>query len=126
VNTVEAEHIFLENLYRINGKVLVVLQAPWSSYKPEEITLLTKILGSVKLSIEGVQVLCKESVTIKELLNYEPSFILLFGINFTPSIKTYTAETLEGITVINAESLSSLDDIKKKNLWLALKQGFKL
>jgi hypothetical protein len=126
VNSLEAEQIFLENLYLIKGKVLIVLPKPWQLHSAEEITLLTKILGSVKLSLEAVQIIYKEDVTLSELSIYQPSAIILFGVNFTPSIKSFSSETIDGITIIHAEALSSLDDSKKKNLWGALKHGFKL
>lgn len=126
MNPLEAEQIFTEALYLIKGKVIIVLPKPWQSHSAEEIALLTKILGSVKLSLEGVQIICKENVSLSELSIYQPPVVLLFGVSCNPPVKPYSSEVLNGVTVINAEALSGLDDVKKKSLWLTLKQGFKL
>jgi hypothetical protein len=126
VNQSEIEQIFVDNIYHIKGKVLVALSVSLESHSAEEITLLTKILGSAKLSIEGVQIICKEDTTIHEIKNYDPSIVILFGVTLTPAINTYSPETLEGITIISADSLSNLNDTKKKSLWAAIKQGFNL
>ena len=126
VNHLEAEQIFSENLYKIKSKVIVVVAKPWNEISTQEITLLTKILGSIKLTIDAVQILNKQQTSLQELTIYQPSAIILFGVNFTPSIKPYAIETFDGINVIYSESLDSLDDANKKNLWVALKQVFSI
>jgi hypothetical protein len=126
VNSIEAEQIFSENLYLIKGKVIVVIPEAWSSLGIEETTLLSKILVSIKLSIDGVQILSAHTTSISQLKGYDPSAIILFGVNFNPAIKPFSSEILDGVTVIASEGLGQLDDLKKKSLWGALKQAFKL
>lgn len=126
MNTLETEYIFTENLYQIKGKVLVLIPNSWSLQSNQDISLLSRILGSIKLSIDTVQIVSATEISLNELNNYNPSAILAFGVTFTPTIKPYSAEVINGITLIWAEKLADLDEAKKKNLWNALKEGFKL
>jgi hypothetical protein len=126
VNRLEAEQIFSENLYQIKGKVIVILPVAWSSLRVEDVTLLNKILASVKHSLDGVQILSLQTTSLNQLLSYEPSAIILFDVNFTPAVKPFSSEIIEGVTVIASDALDQLDDAKKKSLWGALKQAFKL
>ena len=49
-------NLYQEELYRIPGKVIVVISRPWEEITYEDRTLLSKILGSVKLSLASVQI----------------------------------------------------------------------
>jgi hypothetical protein len=126
VNRLEAEYFFSENLYQIKRKVIVVIPVAWNSMRIEDTTLLNKILASIKLNLNSVQILSTSTTSLNQLITYEPSAIILFGVNFTPTVKTFSSENFKGVTVIASEALDKLDDVKKKSLWNALKQAFKL
>jgi hypothetical protein len=126
VRKAEADQIFAEELYLLQKKVLVLIPAPWQSILPEHVQLLGKILASVKLSIDGVIVLHYPKIDLDSLLVYNPKCILSFGTALTPPCKTFVVEEVQGIQIIQAEAFESMDDLKKKSLWIALKQAFKL
>ena len=126
MNKVEAEQIFTEDLYQLSGKTLVLLPLPWQSIQQSEIILLSKILGSVKLSLDAVQVISLAEADVESLKIYDPSYVLSFGCKLKPETKPFTTETINGVCIVQSESLINLDDAKKKSLWIALKQAFKL
>lgn len=126
MNKVEAEQIFTEELYRLPGKTLVLLPLPWHTVQPNEVLLLSKILGSVRLSLDAVQVISLAEADVESLKIYNPSHVLSFGCRLTPNTKPFTTETINGVCIVQSDALSNLDDPKKKSLWVALKQAFKL
>jgi hypothetical protein len=126
VTQTEAAHIFTEDLYQLNRKAVVLIPAPWPALLPEHLALLNKILHSVKLTLDGVQVFSCNAITIEALQCYNPSFILSFGSTLSSPVKAYSSETVNGIKVVYADALEQLDDAKKKNLWAALKEAFAL
>lgn len=126
MNNVEAEQIFSEELYLLPRKVLVLIPKPWESLQPDEILLLNKILGSVKLSLSAVQIVCYAETDLTTLKTFNPSYILSFGTRLIPDSKLFNPETIDGIRIVQSEQLLNLDDAKKKSLWQALKQAFGL
>src|SRR5688572_14822285 len=126
MNKLEADTIFTEELYRLPGKVLVLIPSPWQSLPPDNEVLLRKILGSVKLSLDGVQVLTLAAASLNSLTVYNPTHILSFGTQLDTEYKPFTLEVKDKIHIVQSEALHSLDDSKKKSLWIALKQAFGL
>lgn len=124
MNKLEADQIFTEDLYKLPRRVLVLLPEPWQSLNPADETLLRKILASVKLPLEGVQVLSQATADLNSLKVYNPSHILSFGSQLDSELKLFTPTVIDEIRIIQSESLNTLDDTKKKSLWLALKQAF--
>ena len=117
--------LFQEDLYHFNTPVIVVLSRDWRFYSEEEQMLLRKIVGSVKLDINTIQMVARPLLDLKALQIYRPSKILLFGANAADAdLPMYQSTTAQGFIVIRADDLSALDDEKKKNLWLALRQMF--
>ena len=123
---VEAEHIFTSALYRIRTGVVVVMSTPWSSLTPEEVTLFTKILGSVKLSLDSVRIIEAPAVDDSLVEIFNPPAILAFGATGPASLPRYQAGELNGIPLVLADAISDLDDARKKSLWGALRQAFRL
>lgn len=117
-------HLFQEDLYLFSAPVVVVLPKPWESYDPEEQTLLQKILTSVKIDIGAVQMVVHPSIELASLKVFSPSRVLIFGSSIQEDIPLYEATAAQGFIAIRADDLSMLDDQKKKNLWLALRQMF--
>lgn len=117
-------HLFQEELYSFNTSIVVVLVQPWQHYNAEEQALLKKILSSVKTDINAVQMVAQPSIDLEALRIYSPSRVLLFGVSPSEELPWYQTHTAQGFMVIRADDLSALDDQKKKNLWLALRQMF--
>lgn len=117
-------HLFQEELYNFNTAVVVVLTQPWQRYSGDEQALLKKILSSVKVDINAVQMVAQPSIDLQTLHIYSPSRVLLFGATPTDNLPLYQAHTAQGFTVIRADDLGAFDEQKKKNLWLALRQMF--
>ncbi|HYG01085.1 MAG TPA: hypothetical protein VD927_01515 [Chryseosolibacter sp.] len=121
------QELFQEDIYRISTPLLVVLPKPWNHILEEELALLTKILGSVKLSIGSVNIQTFERITPDKLASLRPGKVLIFGsVVEDVTLNPYEKVVIMDIPVIKADDLSQLDDQKKKSLWIALKQMFNL
>lgn len=118
------ESLYQEELYRIPSRVLVILSGSWEELREEDRTVLTKMLAAVKLSLGSVQIISKKEFTIDELASFAPSKILAFGARLQPASSFYENLVVDGVPVILAEDLRTLDDAKKKSLWGALKVMF--
>lgn len=125
-NTEVIQHIVTEEIYSIRGKVIVLLPVPWSEVNPAEIELLSKILSAVNLKIDEVQLVASKKVDLNSLLLFSPTAILSFGSEIKQVNKAYDILDWNGVSVIKADSLSSLEDGKKKILWNALRQMFSI
>ena len=124
MSTQEITHLFQEDLYSFSTPVVVVLRNPWQSYTPEEQTLLQKILTSVKVDVNSIRMIAQPSIDLECLQNYSPEQVLIFGSEAGKDVEFYKQTQAQGFIVIRADDLSSLDDQKKKNLWVALRQAF--
>lgn len=119
-------HLFQEELYSFDSPLVVILPKPWESYTIEEQNLLQKILTSVKIDMSAVQILVQPSVELKSLQIFSPKRVLVFGSATREDIPLYSSTAAQGFIVIRADDLNALDDQKKKNLWLALRQMFEI
>ncbi len=115
-------HLFSEELYNIPARVVVVISRSWETYSADDKVLIGKILGSVKLDLNSVQILQLASVTDDALAALKANKILVFGSQ--SSMKPYEVTQAQGFCVIQADDPSVLDDTKKKSLWIALRQMF--
>lgn len=120
------ESLYQEEIYLVRPRTLVLLDKAWTDIPENERTLLTKILGSVKLSLATVQILHRESADLNELSALNAERVIAFGTRLSPVHKQYEYVPVDGYHVIVSHSLSALDDARKKNLWLALRQMFGL
>lgn len=119
-------HLFQEELYRVSPSTIVILSRAWEDYSAEEKELLSKILRSVRLSLSGVRIISSPSVNPETLAIQSPSGVLIFGADTTQEIPFYKNTEREQFSVIRAHDLRDLDDIRKKELWMALKQMFRI
>lgn len=120
------ESLYQEDIYLTRPRTLILIDKPWNDVSDDERTLLAKILGSVKLSLAAVQILHRESATLNDLSALSPERVISFGTRLSPVNKQYEYVPIDGFHVIASDSLSSLDDARKKSLWLALRQMFGL
>lgn len=118
------ENLYQEELYVVPQRTLVLIDKPWDQLTESEHTLLVKILGSVRLSTAAVQIIHRQNSSITDLLTLHPLRVISFGVAISPVQTPYEFVPLDGVPVIVSESLSALDDAKKKSLWLALRQMF--
>jgi hypothetical protein len=118
------QFIYSEELYKLAPRVIVLLPVPWEALPEDQVILLGKILGSVKLSLAGVQILCREQTELSELKVFNPSAVITFGTALNPASELYNASETDGIRIIQSEPLGSLNDLTKKSLWNALKAVF--
>lgn len=124
MNSAVLTQLFQEDLYRFGSPVIVVLPRAWQEYNSEEQLLLHKILTSVKVDINSVQLIVRPAVDMNSLRIYAPAKVLIFGATPAEAIEKYQQLPAQGFTVIWADDLSALDEQKKKNLWVALRQMF--
>lgn len=120
------ESLYQEELYALNPKVLVILSKNWDEVSEKEQLLLTKILESVKLTLASVQVITLKEFDINDLRLFDSRQIIAFGSVFKSSAKPYQLLSLQGTSVIQADALEELDELKKKRLWSSLRQMFSL
>ena len=120
------ENLYQEELYVIPARTLVIIDRPWVDLTEDEKILLAKILGSIRLSAASVQILERNNLTASDLLPLNPKRVISFGVKITPVQKLYEYIPVDGMHILVADPLAALDDGRKKNLWLALKQMFGL
>jgi hypothetical protein len=101
-----------------------VISKSWSEMQDEEIILLGKILNAVKLSLAAVQVVTRRAFSAEDFKFFQPACIIAFGATLKDSTKMYENLTLDGIPIVVAHEFNQLEDTRKKNLWLTLKQVF--
>lgn len=126
MNAEISQSIFHEEVYSIRTNVLVVIENSWESLKDEEQQLLSKILGSVKLNLAGVRVLSFKKFSDKDISIYTPEYVISFGAAYSGTDRAYEVIREKEYSVLKADGLHQLDDIKKKSLWNALKQMFRI
>jgi len=118
------ENLYPEELYLIATSTLILVDKPWHEITDEEKMLLNKILGSVKLSLAMVTVQHRQDTSVNDLLPLNVERLISFGVAVSPVQKRYEFVPVDGVQAIVADGLSDLDDSRKKNLWLALRQMF--
>ncbi len=118
------ESLYQEELYRVPGKVIVIISRPWEEITSGDRILLSKILGSVRLSLASVQIkVCKE-FSVTDFRPLTPTHIIVFGAVLKNVSNKYEHLSIQDISVVIADELNELDDLKKRSLWLTLKQIF--
>lgn len=120
------ENLYQEELYALGPKVLIVLSTDWAGLLESDQLLLGKIMGSVKRSLASVQIISRKEFDVNDILTYNPSHIIAFGSKVKGLSRSYELLSLQETPIILADDLQKLDDAKKKSLWGALKQMFKL
>jgi hypothetical protein len=118
------ESLYTEELYQLPGKMLIVLPRPWEEVTEDEKILLSKILGAVKLSLASVQIVTRQEFSATDFDIFSPRCIIAFGSNLKGSLNKYEIINTGNSAVILADELRQLNDLTKRNLWLALKQVF--
>lgn len=126
MNQTIISQLFQEELYQYSTPVIVVLSKPWLDYNDEDKILLQKILASVKVDLNAVHIISQPALALPSLLPFSPAKVLVFGSETDEDIGLYQSTPAQGFIVIKADDLTQMDEGKKKNLWIALKQIFGL
>ena len=126
MNATIAKHTFQEGIYQVPGRVLVLVPNGWDAVSDADQQLLARILSSVKLSLASVQIMTANSFSAAEASVFNAKTILSFGVPFAGVDQPYHATTFDELTVVYADPVGTLDDMRKKNLWVALRHAFKL
>jgi len=119
-----SENIFTEEVYQIPSPVVVVLPCEWKDLSEGEQTTLAKMLTAVKLNLAAVQIVSRKAFSIEELAPSSPTKVLAFGSTCTSLDTKYQTLQQGEMQLILSDSLKSLTDIQKKDLWQALKKMF--
>jgi hypothetical protein len=126
LNSSIIESLYPEELYQIPGSILILLPNEWNEVSAEERNQLSKILAALKLNLASVKILTWKQNSLANVLSFSPTKIICFGVSIAPGTQLYENGVFEGIPFIQADTLNSLDDVKKRTLWLALKSMFGL
>ena len=118
------QNLYQEEIYKIAPKLLIIIDKQWSEVSIDEIILLEKILKALKLTLASVQILTRSKFLPNDFQAFTPDYILAFGSKLKDSERMYEAIQTAGTTVVLADALHLLDDAKKRNLWLTLRQVF--
>lgn len=125
MHQLEANIVFEESLYRIEGKVVVILDKTWSGLGEQDVTLLSKILSSVGQDISGVTILTSPVDINQVAQTFAPSAIVSFDTRSGNESELYQLTKINTAAVLMADSLGQLNEEKKRALWEALKQIFR-
>ncbi|MBT1687312.1 hypothetical protein [Dawidia soli] len=117
-------YLYPEDLYSLPPRVLVILSDPWENLSEADQTTLTKMITALRLNIAAVQIITRAAFTAADLAAYAPTKVIALGATLQGSSRLYESFTHDGLPVVVADALPRLDDLKKKNLWLALRQMF--
>jgi hypothetical protein len=104
--------------------VLFILNEPWESISEPDKTVLTKMIGALRLSLASVRIITRAEFTLNDIAAYAPTKVIALGALFKASPDLYKHITQDGVSIVAGDALPALDDVKKKNLWLALRQMF--
>jgi DNA polymerase III psi subunit len=115
-------HLFQEELYTVPPVVTILINKSWEQLPDDHKTLLSKILGSVKVSLAATRILHRDRISADELKSLGAPRVLIFGTQ--ADVGAYEHIQAQGFSVIRADEFGALDDAKKKSLWVALKGMF--
>ena len=120
------ESIYQEQLFSVAMPPTIIVNQPWEKITNEERTLLSKILGALRLSLESVSVKHQTTLNLSHWIQ-KPKHLIYFG-DPVKGIQQYEVIDANGVSIVTSESLSDLqkNDASRKKLWLALKQQFSI
>jgi hypothetical protein len=117
------ESTYPEELYLIKPRVTVVIPVPWTEVKEAEKTLLSKILGAVKQSLDSVVIRQQHHLDLSTWLE-KPERVLCFSpAEGLPKFEVLLAHGTSLIVSLPLPELLVNDEAKKK-LWAGLKVMF--
>ncbi len=117
------ESTYPEELYLIQPRVTVVIAVAWTEVKEAEKTLLSKIVGAVKLSLDSVVIRQQPQLDLS-VWTEKPERVLCFSpAEGLPKFEVLSAQGTSVIVSLPLNELLANDEAKKK-LWAGLKVLF--
>ena len=113
--------LFPEEVYSVTPPVNVLIGTPWDELRDDHRQLLSKILQSVKLSLEKVRIIQQASPDLS-VLKEKPGRIIAF-VNPPRGLALYEVIETGEASVVFSDPLEKLnaDDDAKRKLWNTLK-----
>lgn len=126
MNTESFKYTFEEDVYSLHSKVLICVPTPWSMIKSNEKELLINILKAIKLTLDGVVLISEREIKLETIKIYNPFAVISFDCPIVGSLKTQEATVLNGMHLIQSQSLHDLIENKgeREKLWASLQQIF--
>ncbi len=120
------ESIYSEQLFSVTIPPTVIVSQPWEKITIDERTLLSKILGALRLSLDSVSVKHQTTLDLSSWIQ-KPKHVIYFG-DPVKGLQQYEVIEANGVSIVTSESLTDLlkNDASRKKLWLALKQQFSI
>lgn len=141
------KNLYPEELYKMPVPTIFVMDKSWDDLTAAEQLTLAKLIKALKLNpdIEKslkasqdedamivaltpslVQMVVMPNLKAEDIAAWAPARVVILGSHFQSSSKQYEPITFEHNTFVVADSISKLDDARKKSLWLALKKMFNI
>jgi len=120
------ENLYQEEVYRIPPGPMIVLDKAWDELTADELDLITKIVEvALKLTFPKVRITTRPECDPADLLIFNPSNVILFGVRpVSPEYQRYERIDVGSASFVYADSLSDLDDARKKSLWRVMRPMF--
>lgn len=118
-----ASFLYEKEIYSQPETTVVLLKKNWTDLTEDEVTLLNKILGAVKVNPAGAVFIKSSEIDYSLLNNYRAGKTLAFGF-LSPEQETHSFLTHQNNKIVFSPELSSLNDNEKKILWGNLKKAF--
>jgi hypothetical protein len=118
-----ASFLYDKEIYTQPETTVVLLKKNWAGLTEDEITLLNKILGAVKVNPAGAVFIKTSDVDYSLLHNYGAGKTLAFGF-LTPDKEPHGFLIHQNNKIVFSPELSALNDNEKKILWGNLKKVF--
>lgn len=126
MTTALLDHLYQEELYQVSVPAIFIMDQSWDELAEADQLTLTKMIGALKLNPASVQMLTLSNLKAEDLAALAPARIVVLGSVFQSSSKQYEPITFDRNTFVVADSVTKLDDARKKSLWLALKKMFNI
>ena len=115
---------YQEEIFEFKPKPIVVINKAWEQIGEKERELLSKIISSLKISIDSITVVSQPTLNITSFKD-KTGKLIYFG-DLLEGVSRYVVLESEGLSFICSESLSELIDNEpaRKQLWLGLRRLF--
>lgn len=115
---------YQEEIFEFKPKPIVVINKAWEQIGEKERELLSKIISSLKISIDSITVVSQPTLNITSFKD-KTGKLIYFG-DLLEGVSRYEVLESEGLSFICSESLSELIDNEpaRKQLWLGLRRLF--
>ena len=115
---------YQEEIFRFKPKPIVVINKAWEQIGEKERELLSKIISSLKISIDSITVVSQPTLNIT-FFKAKTGKLIYFG-DLPAGVTRYEVLESEGLSFICSESLSELIDNEpaRKQLWIGLRSLF--